>query len=72
MRTLQNATLVVVIPVAEFVAIRRIGLNGGAGVFLIFVTMIVLLVWVAKQDSRASQLRLQNGAETMLLSRFTR
>jgi hypothetical protein len=62
MRTLQNAILVVAIPVAEFVAFRRMGLTGGGGVFLIFVTMAVLLVWAAKQDSRASQLRLQKGA----------
>jgi len=62
MRTLQNAIIVVAIPVAEFVAIRRIGLTGASGVFLIFVTMAFLLVWAAKQDSRASQLRLQKGA----------
>jgi len=62
MRTLLNAILVVLIPVAEFVAIRRIGLNGTAGFFLIFVTMVFLLVWAAKEDSRANQLRLQNGA----------
>jgi hypothetical protein len=62
MRTLLNAIIVVVVPIAEFVAIRRIGLNGGVGFFLIFVTMAVLLVWTAKQDGRANQLRLQNGA----------
>jgi hypothetical protein len=62
MRTLLNAIIVVLIPVAEFVAIRRIGLTGASGVFLIVVTMAFLLVWAAKQDSRASQLRLQNGA----------
>jgi hypothetical protein len=62
MRTLLNAIIVVSIPVAEFVAIRRIGLTGASGVFLIVVTMAFLLVWAAKQDSRANQLRLQNGA----------
>jgi hypothetical protein len=62
MRTLPNAIIVVAIPVAELVAFRRIGLTGGAAVFLIFVTMAVLLVWAAKQDSRASQLSLQKGA----------
>jgi hypothetical protein len=62
MRTLPNAIIVVSIPVAEFVAIRRIGLNGGVGAFLIIVTMAGLLVWAAKQDGRASQLKLQKGA----------
>jgi hypothetical protein len=62
MRALLNAIIVVLVPVAEFVAIRRIGLTGASGVFLILVTMAVLLVWAAKQDSRASQLRLQKGA----------
>src|SRR5580658_591902 len=62
MRTLLNAIIVIVIPVAEFVAIRRIGLSGASGVFLIFVTMVVLLVWAGKQDGRAIQLRFQNGA----------
>ncbi|MGO9088709.1 MAG: hypothetical protein ACLP6G_07400 [Terriglobales bacterium] len=62
MRTFLNAIIVVLIPVAEFVAIRRIGLTGASGVFLIFVTMAVLLVWAAKQDGRASELRLQKGA----------
>jgi hypothetical protein len=61
MRTLLNAIIVVLVPVAEFVAIRRIGLTGASGVFLILVTMAVLLVWAAKQDGRANQLRLQNG-----------
>jgi len=62
LRTLLNAIIVVVIPVAEFVAVRRIGLTGASGVILIIVTMAVLLFWAAKQDSRANQLRLQNGA----------
>src|SRR5208282_2022949 len=62
MRTLLNAIIVVLIPVAEFVAIRRIGLNGAIGVFLIFVTMALLLVWAGKQDSRAIRLRFQKGA----------
>jgi hypothetical protein len=62
MRTLPNAVIVVLIPIAEFVAIRRIGLNGASGVFLIFVTIAVLLVWAAKQDGRASELKLQKGA----------
>lgn len=62
MRTFLNAIIVVLIPVAEFVAIRRIGLTGASGVFLILVTMAVLLVWAAKQDSRANQLKLQNAA----------
>jgi hypothetical protein len=62
MRTLLNAIIVVVIPVAEFVALRRIGITGASGFFLIFGTMAVLLFWAAKQDGRANQLRLQNGA----------
>jgi hypothetical protein len=62
MRTLLNAILVILIPVAEFVAIRRLGLSGASGVLPIVVTMVVLLVWAAKQDGRANQLRLQNGA----------
>jgi hypothetical protein len=62
MRTLLNAVIVVLIPVAEFVAIRRIGLTGAGGVFLMVVTMAVLLVWAVKQDVRASELRLQKGA----------
>jgi hypothetical protein len=62
MRTLRNAIIVVLIPVAELVAIHRIGLTEESGVFLIVVTMAFLFVWAAKQDSRASQLRLQNGA----------
>ena len=62
MRTLLNAIIVVLIPVAEFVAIRRIGLTGAGGVFLIVVTMAVLSVWAIKQDVRASELRLQKGA----------
>jgi hypothetical protein len=62
MRTLLNAIIVVLIPAAEFVAIRRLGLTGGSGVFLIFVTMAVLLVWAAKQDGRANELKLQKGA----------
>jgi hypothetical protein len=62
MRTLLNAIIVVLIPVAEFVAIRRIGLTRATGAFLIFITMAVLLVWAAKHDGRASQLKLQNAA----------
>lgn len=62
MRTLLNAIIVVLIPVAEFVAIRRIGLTGAGGVFLMVVTTAVLLVWAVKEDVRASELRLQKGA----------
>jgi len=62
MRTFLNAIIVVLVPVAEFVAIRRIGLTGASGAFLIVVTMSVLLVWAGKQDSRANQIRLQKGA----------
>jgi hypothetical protein len=62
MRTFLNAIIVVLIPVAEFVAIRRIGLTGPVGVFLIVVTMAGLMVWAVKQDVRASELRLQKGA----------
>jgi hypothetical protein len=62
MRTLLNAIIVVLIPVAEFVAIRRLGLTGAGGVFLMVVTVAGLLVWAGKEDSRANQLRLQNGA----------
>ncbi len=62
MRTLLNAIIVVLIPVAGFVALRRIGLTGASGAFLIFVTTAVLFVWAGKQDSRANQLRLQKGA----------
>ena len=42
MRTLLNAIIVVLIPVAEFVAILRIGLTGASGVLLIVVTMALL------------------------------
>jgi hypothetical protein len=62
MRTLLNAIIVVVIPVAEFVAIRRIGLTGAGGVFLMVVTVAVLSFWAVKEDVRASELRLQKGA----------
>ncbi|MFZ0955824.1 MAG: hypothetical protein WAN60_05750 [Candidatus Sulfotelmatobacter sp.] len=62
MRTLLNAIIVVVIPVAEFVAFRRIGLTGAGGIFLIFVTLAVLMVWAVKADGRANELRLQKGA----------
>jgi hypothetical protein len=62
MRTFLNAIIVVVIPVAEFIALRRIRINGGGVFLLIFATMAVLLVWAAKQDGRANQLRLQKGA----------
>jgi hypothetical protein len=62
MRTLPNAIIIVLIPVAEFFALRRIGLTGAGLAFLIFITMPFLLVWAAKQDARASQLKLQKGA----------
>jgi hypothetical protein len=61
MRTLLNAIIIVVVPIAEFVAIRRIGLSGVAGLFIIFVTMPLLLVWAGKQEARASQLKLQKA-----------
>jgi hypothetical protein len=62
MRTLPNAIIIVLIPVAEFFALRRIGLTGAGLAFLIFITMPFLLVWAAKQDGRAGQFRVQNGA----------
>jgi hypothetical protein len=61
MRTLLNAIIIILVPVAEFVAIRRIGLSGVAALFIIFATMPVLLVWAGKQDARASQLKLQKA-----------
>lgn len=61
MRTLPNALIVVLVPVAEFVVIRHFGINGAIGFFLIFVTMAFLMVWAVKQDSRASELKVQNG-----------
>ena len=62
MRTLLNSTLMVLIPVAVFFAVRRIGLTGGGGLLIIFVTCAVMCVWAAKQEGRAGQLKLQNGA----------
>jgi hypothetical protein len=62
MRTLLNAIVIVLIPVAEFVALRRIGLTGAGGVFLMVVTMAAVMVWAVKEDVRASELRLQKGA----------
>lgn len=62
MRTVRNAIIVVLVPVAEFVAIRRIGLTGAGGVILIIVTMAFLMVWAVKEDVRANELRLQKGA----------
>ena len=61
MRIFRNVVIAVLILVVELVAIRRIGLSGGSGALLIFITMAVLLVWGAKQDARASQLKLQNA-----------
>jgi hypothetical protein len=62
MRNLLSAIIIVVIPVAEFVAVRRIGLSGPFGVFIIGATVLGLQVWAATQDRLASQLRLQKGA----------
>jgi hypothetical protein len=62
MRNLLNSTLVVLIPVAVFFAVRRIGLTGGGGLLIIFVTCAVMCVWAAKQEARAGRLKLQNGA----------
>jgi hypothetical protein len=62
MRNLLTSTLVVLIPVAVFFAVRRIGLTGGGGLLIIFVTCAVVCVWAAKQEALAGQLKVQNGA----------
>jgi hypothetical protein len=62
MRTLPNALIVVLVPVAVFFAVRRIGLTGGGGIVIIFIACAATCVWAAKQDGRAAEIKVQKGA----------
>jgi hypothetical protein len=52
----------ILVLIAVFIGVRRSGLTGGGGMFIIFLTAAALLVWVAKQQARLDRLTLQNAA----------
>ena len=62
MRKLLFTILFLIVPLASFIAARRMG---NVGPLIIFVTCGALIIWAAKVDFRAGKLRLQKDAATI-------
>ena len=62
MRKFLIAVVGCLIPIAVFVAVRRLHIPQGGQCFIIFLVVGALLVWVAKQEAISDRLNFQNTA----------